>query len=184
MTDRRVALLCKKLLQLHSHLSRLPYPVSVLPAGNAPESFASGGGPAPPSRDRRSHGAGEVSSKGSPAATDERCVLDEHIATRPMPPGAYPQRQRVSGGAERTGTEIAGRAGVEAPVLFRIRTRLIARPSSRTTHDARPAKPGRMASHGQNKLLARPATGRGNDEAWPSSFGGIAWLTSRQSRSI
>src|SRR5690606_17259962 len=43
--------------------------VGVLPAGNAPESFDSGGGPALPSRDRRSHGAGEAASKGSPAAT-------------------------------------------------------------------------------------------------------------------
>ena len=48
---------------------------------------------------------GEAASKGSPAATDERCVLDEHIAERPMPKGKV-----YRGGAERTGTEIAGRA--------------------------------------------------------------------------
>ena len=47
----------------------LPHNRLVLPAGNAPESFESEGGSAPPSRDRRSHGAGEAASKGSPAAT-------------------------------------------------------------------------------------------------------------------
>ncbi len=70
----------------------------------------------------------EVPSKGSPAATDERCVLDEHIggtgegACLGLPvtlPGANACRRRNRPrAAERTKHEIAGRAGVEAPVLF------------------------------------------------------------------
>jgi len=48
---------------------------------------------------------GEVPSKGSPAATDERCVLDEHIAERPMPPGAHSPQKAKCIEAERNGRE-------------------------------------------------------------------------------
>ena len=57
---------------------------------------------------------GEAASKGSPAATDERCVLDEHIGPRPMPQSRKAGRQRVSGAAERARTEIAGGVRVRA----------------------------------------------------------------------
>ena len=63
---------------------------------------------------------GRFQSKGSPAATDERCVLDEHIGGtgEGRPPACrgdirrkcLKHRHSRDRAAERTGTEIAGRA--------------------------------------------------------------------------
>ena len=74
---------------------------------------------------------GEAASKGSPAATDERCVLDEHIALRPMPEG-----KEYQGGAERTRTEIAG--GARKPRYVLIIERLGPVPRFPTTFDSHP----------------------------------------------
>ena len=50
--------------------------------------------------------------QGFPCRHYGRCVLDEHIAERPMPQGKV-----YRGGAERTGTEIAGRAAARSHVF-------------------------------------------------------------------
>jgi hypothetical protein len=94
---------------------------AVLPAGNAPESFDSGEGSALPFHGRRSHGAGEAPSKGSPRDTTvPACWRSTQVGSAKAMVMSHRRRWRRSRkaercrsrprAAERAGTEIAGGA--------------------------------------------------------------------------
>ncbi len=110
----------------------------------------------------------ESRQEGSPAATDERCVLDEHIAERPMPrPPTPPPRQSVSRRrANGPRTEIIReQAGREGRGIYPDE-RPTGRPSSRLSLPFS-AKPPGLPVLWHKTLPARWENERGDDETRP-----------------